>query len=339
MTRDKTRTSRSPIATAFLFEGTDGLPGLVTGVSVLPLVRGGGDDRTAIARRRTVVGRELRAIGPRPHGHPELAGDRYATNFGRGGKWSSSTCRRDPDRRSDRRREVHDRPHLAHRLGIVRVVATDGSIREVMRSSSPPSSCRRSMSPRPDGNGRSGTHATFRRARRRVPRADGGVSVGIEALITRARPTARASSSKACNVVPGFSTPPRTGITSCRCRWSSRSRRRADTCTTSPPGRRAWPAAAVREQLRQHQEAPALHQSQALSHGVPIVPEPQLRPGDLGRARPRDGSRDGEDRQHAELGQQGGRRETVPGPADIEEIRAINRWGVLSDSPPTRRWS
>ena len=160
----------------------------------------------------------------------ELAGDRYATNFARWqdvqrldvplviliggatgvGKSTIAT-------------------HLAHRLGIVRVVATDGSIREVMRSML-------SAELMPTLHVSSfQTDTVVREPTRRSDALVAGfreqtaaVSVGIEALIKRAAADGTSIVIEGVHVVPGFfdlSTP--TANASCPFRWSSRWRRRA----------------------------------------------------------------------------------------------------------------
>ncbi len=136
----------------------------------------------------------------------ELAGDRYATNFVR---WQQV--------------ERLDVPlviliggatgvgkstiatHLAHRLGIVRVVATDGSIREVMRSML-------SAELMPTLHVSSfQTDEVVREPTRRSDALVAGfreqaaaVSVGIEALIQRAAADGTSIVIEGVHVVPGF---------------------------------------------------------------------------------------------------------------------------------------
>jgi 2-phosphoglycerate kinase len=136
----------------------------------------------------------------------ELAGDRYATNFARWqevqrldvplviliggatgvGKSTIAT-------------------HLAHRLGIVRVVATDGSIREVMRSML-------SAELMPTLHVSSfQTNTVVREPTRRSDALVAGfreqtaaVAVGIEALIKRAAADGTSVVIEGVHVVPGF---------------------------------------------------------------------------------------------------------------------------------------
>ena len=124
----------------------------------------------------------------------DLAGERYATNFRR---WQDVAG---PERAA---RDLIGgavgvgkstiATHLAHRLGIVRVVATDGSIREVMRAMlseelmpalhvSSFQADKAVREPRADRTRWSG-----------VPRADPGGVGGIEATIQRSVTRERAS--------------------------------------------------------------------------------------------------------------------------------------------------
>jgi 2-phosphoglycerate kinase len=136
----------------------------------------------------------------------EVAGERYATNFTR---WQDV--------------ERLDVPlviliggatgvgkstiatHLAHRLGIVRVVATDGSIREVMRSM---------LSPELMPTLHVSSFQTDTVVREPTRRSDAlvagfreqtaAVSVGIEALIRRAAADGTSIVIEGVHVVPGF---------------------------------------------------------------------------------------------------------------------------------------
>jgi 2-phosphoglycerate kinase len=95
--------------------------------------------------------------------------------------------------------------HLAHRLGIVRVVATDGSIREVMRSM---------LSPELMPTLHVSSFQTDTVVREPTRRSDAlvagfreqtaAVSVGIEALITRAAGDGTSIVIEGVHVVPGF---------------------------------------------------------------------------------------------------------------------------------------
>jgi 2-phosphoglycerate kinase len=136
----------------------------------------------------------------------EIAGERYATNFAR---WQDV--------------ERLDAPlvvliggavgvgkstiatHLAHRLGIVRVAATDGSIREVMRAM---------LSPELMPALHVSSFQTDRAVREPTRRSDAlvagfreqtqAVSVGIEAMIKRSATEGTSIVIEGVHVVPGF---------------------------------------------------------------------------------------------------------------------------------------
>jgi 2-phosphoglycerate kinase len=136
----------------------------------------------------------------------ELAGERYATNFAR---WQEV--------------ERLDAPlviliggavgvgkstlatHLAHRLGIVRVAATDGSIREVMRAM---------LSPELMPSLHVSSFQTDRAVREPTRRSDAlvagfreqtqAVSVGIDAMINRSATEGTSIVIEGVHVVPGF---------------------------------------------------------------------------------------------------------------------------------------
>jgi 2-phosphoglycerate kinase len=209
MTRDKTPTPHITIS------DRDGLPyskGLmasqvmVTGLSVYRSYEVAETIELQLldAGRSSVASSELSelALGV----IQDLAGDRYATNFAR---WQDV--------------ERLDVPlviliggatgvgkstiatHLAHRLGIVRVVATDGSIREVMRSML-------SAELMPTLHVSSfQTDTVVREPTRRSDALVAGfreqtaaVSVGIEALIKRAAADGTSIVIEGVHVVPGF---------------------------------------------------------------------------------------------------------------------------------------
>lgn len=205
----------------------------------------------------------------------ELAGDRYATNFARWqdvqrldvplviliggatgvGKSTIAT-------------------HLAHRLGIVRVVATDGSIREVMRSML-------SAELMPTLHVSSfQTDTVVREPTRRSDALVAGfreqtaaVSVGIEALIKRAAADGTSIVIEGVHVVPGFFD---LGIHGERIvpvplvvEVEEESRHLNHFAARETGVRPAERYAQNFENIRKLQR---YIKSQALSHGVPIVP-------------------------------------------------------------------
>jgi 2-phosphoglycerate kinase len=154
--------------------------------------------------RSSIVSEELDRLALDVLG--ELAGERYATNFAR---WQDV--------------ERLDAPlviliggavgvgkstiatHLAHRLGIVRVVATDGSIREVMRAM---------LSPELMPSLHVSSFETDRAVREPTRRSDAlvagfreqtqAVSVGIDAMIHRSVTEGTSIVIEGVHVVPGF---------------------------------------------------------------------------------------------------------------------------------------
>ncbi len=207
----------------------------------------------------------------------EIAGDRYAKNFVR---W----------------REVErlDVPlviliggttgvgkstiatQLAARLGIVRVVATD-AIREVMRSMLSPelmptlhtSSFHADLALREPGKSADPLLLGFREQ-------TAAVSVGINALIERAATEGTGIIIEGAHIVPGFlDLDAHAGPVSWRCRSSSVSTTRAGISPTSRPARKRWPRGrpnGTRQDSRTSGGSRSYVKSQALSHGVPVLP-------------------------------------------------------------------
>src|ERR687891_220152 len=205
----------------------------------------------------------------------ELAGDRYATNFAR---WQ--------------RVERLDVPiviliggatgvgkstiatHLAHRLGIVRVVATDGSIREVMRSML-------SAELMPTLHVSSfQTDTVVREPTRRSDALVAGfreqtaaVSVGIEALIKRAAADGTSIVIEGVHVVPGFFdlTVHGDGIVPVPLVVEvEEENRHLNHFAARETG--AGPAERYANNFGNIRKLQRSVKSQALSHGVPIVP-------------------------------------------------------------------
>lgn len=238
----------------------------------------------------------------------ELAGDRYATNFGR---WRDV--------------EQLDVPlviliggatgvgkstiatHLAHRLGIVRVVATDGSIREVMRSML-------SAELMPTLHVSSfQTDTVVREPTRRSDALVAGfreqtaaVSVGIEALITRAAADGTSIVIEGVHVVPGFFDPAAHGdhiVPVPLVVEVEEESRHLHHFAARETGVR--PAERYANNFGNIRKLQRYIKSQALSHGVPIVPNhsfDQAISAVLDLVMDRATARIA---QHAELGQQG----------------------------------
>lgn len=277
MTRDKTPTPHITIS------DRDGLPyskGLmasqvmVTGLSVYRSyeVAETIELRLLDAGRSSVASSELSDLALMVI--QELAGDRYATNFGR---W------RDVERL--------DVPlviliggatgvgkstiatHLAHRLGIVRVVATDGSIREVMRSML-------SAELMPTLHVSSfQTDTVVREPTRRSDALVAGfreqtaaVSVGIEALIKRAAADGTSIVIEGVHVVPGFFDPSHHGeriVPVPLVVEVEEENRHLNHFAARETGVR--PAERYANNFGNIRKLQRYIKSQALSHGVPIV--------------------------------------------------------------------
>ena len=226
------------------------------------------------AGRSSVASSEL--SDARAHGHPG-AGGRSIRHQLRpmARRRAARRAARDPDRWCDRRREVHDR-HAPRAPAGHRARRRDGRLDpggdalDALRRA-------HADTPRlvvPDGHGRPGADATFRRARRRLPGADGGGlgrHRGADQASGRRRDEHR---DRRGPRGPGVLRPGRPRRpASCRFRWSSRWRRRADTSITSLPGRRACgPAERYANNFGNIRKLQRYIKSQALSHGVPIIP-------------------------------------------------------------------
>ena len=160
------------------------------------------------------------------------------------------------------------------------------------------------------------------------------MSVGIEALIKRAAADGTSIVIEGVHVVPGFFDLDIHGERiRCRFRWSSRWTRRSRHLThfaAREPGVR--PAERYAQNFENIRKLQRYIKSQALSHGVPIVPNhsfDQAISAVLDLVMERATARAA---QHAEesrtTGEDGVR--LFLDTASIDEIREINRWGVLS---------
>ena len=271
----------------------------------------------------------------------DLAGERCATSFTR---WQdvqrSERAARRPDRRRRRGRKSTIATHLAHRLGIVRVVATDGSIREVMRAM-----LSSELMPALHVSSFQADKAVRERTRRSDALVGGfreqtqAVSVGIEAMIKR-------SVTEGTSIViegarrPGFFDVTEHGdrlVAVPLILEVEDEAKHLNHFAVRETGVR--PAERYAQNFENIRKLQRYVKSQALSHGVPIV-EPQLRPGDLRRPRSRDGAGDGLG--GAARAARGEREEDgmrlFLDTASIEEIREINRWGPVRrhDEPVAR---
>ncbi|MGH7542244.1 MAG: AAA family ATPase [Gemmatimonadota bacterium] len=205
----------------------------------------------------------------------ELVGDRYAKNFGR---WQEV--------------ERLDVPlviliggavgvgkstvatHLAHRLGIVRVAATDGSIREVMRAM---------LSPELMPSLHVSSFQTDRAVREPTRRSDAlvagfreqtqAVSVGIDAMIKRSATEGTSIVIEGVHVVPGFfddvAYSDRIVAVPLILEVEEEERHLHHFASRETGVRPAERYAANFDNIRKLQR---YIKSQALSHGVPIVP-------------------------------------------------------------------
>ncbi len=101
------------------------------------------------------------------------------------------------------------------------------------------------------------------------------VSVGVNALIERAALEGTSIVIEGAHIVPGFFDVETHGGAPARgtLRGRGRRRRAAPFALRGPRGRRRIPPRpAVRGRVRQHPQAAALGEDQALSHGVPVIP-------------------------------------------------------------------
>jgi 2-phosphoglycerate kinase len=205
----------------------------------------------------------------------ELAGERYATNFARWqdvqrldvplviliggavgvGKSTIAT-------------------HLAHRLGIVRVVATDGSIREIMRAM---------LSAELMPALHVSSFQTDRAVREPTRRSDAlvagfreqtqAVSVGIEAMIKRSLTEGTSIVIEGVHVVPGFfdvdTYEDRIVAVPMILEVDDESRHRTPFSGRGPG---LPPPARYAQNFENIRKLQRYIKSQALSHGVPIVP-------------------------------------------------------------------
>ena len=245
---------------------------------------------------------------------------------------------------------------LAARLGIVRVVATD-AIREVMRSMLSPelmptlhTSSFHADAGAPRAAGQVGRRAASLGFREQTA----AVSVGINALIERAATEGTSIIIEGAHVVPGFfdlethadrilAVPFVIGVDDEE-RHLTHFAAREDAVA-------ARPARALRRagstNIRQLQR---YVKSQALSHGVPMIPNysfDQSIAAVIDLVMERATARAGRARATAaasaataEHGAEGNRMRLFLDTASIEEIREINRWGVLGgrhDEPVARR--
>jgi 2-phosphoglycerate kinase len=205
----------------------------------------------------------------------ELAGDRYATNFAR---WQAVERLEVPlviligGATGVGKSTIAT--HLAHRLGIVRVVATDGSIREVMRSML-------SAELMPTLHVSSfQTDTVVREPTRRSDALVAGfreqtaaVSVGIEALIKRAAGDGTSIVIEGVHVVPGFFDLGARGdgiVPVPVVLEVEEESQHLDHFAARETGGR--PAERYANNLGNIRKLQRYIKSQALSHGVPIVP-------------------------------------------------------------------
>ena len=119
------------------------------------------------------------------------------------------------------------------------------------------------------------------------------VSVGIKALIKRAAAEGTSIVIEGVHVVPGFFDLEVRGERIVPFPWSSRWTRKSRHRSISPPGETGVASGrALRAELREHPEAPALRQEPGAVPRRAGRAELRLRSVDLGRARPGDGACD-----------------------------------------------